>query len=98
QYGSLSGFGLRRRSLLGRNVAGEMKNRIQTCRHRICTPLLRLFATVAASALCADDWPQYRGPNHDGVSTEIIRTNWSDVAPREVWKVPLEPGLSSFSI
>ena len=49
-------------------------------------------------ALRAGDWPQYRGPNHDGISTETIRTNWLEEPPREVWRVPLGPGLSSFSV
>jgi outer membrane protein assembly factor BamB len=52
----------------------------------------------ASSALRAADWPQYRGPNHDGISTEIIRTNWNAEAPRQVWRMPLAPALSSLSV
>jgi outer membrane protein assembly factor BamB len=48
--------------------------------------------------LWAADWTHYRGPNHDGVSTETIRTNWSEDPPRRLWRVALEPGLSSLSI
>src|SRR5215467_10692639 len=48
--------------------------------------------------LCATDWPQYRGPNHDGISDETIRTNWSKLAPRQVWKIPIDPALSSLTI
>jgi outer membrane protein assembly factor BamB len=48
--------------------------------------------------LRAGDWLQYRGPNHDGISQETIRTNWSETPPRVVWKIPLEPALSSFSV
>ena len=55
-------------------------------------------AGCALASLCAGDWPQYRGPNHDGVSTEMIRTNWSEQAPREVWRIPLDPALSWFAI
>ena len=44
------------------------------------------------------EWTQYRGSNHDGVSLEAIRTNWSAVPPRQVWKVPLDPALSSVTI
>ena len=65
---------------------------------QLCSSLLWLFAALAASALRAGDWPQYRGPNHDGVSTETIRTNWSEEAPRLVWKVPLELAFSSFAV
>src|SRR5262245_2621544 len=61
--------------------------------------LLLLLGLVAIGGFArAGDWPQYRGPNHDGFSTELIRTNWAEEAPREVWKVPLRPGLSSFAI
>jgi outer membrane protein assembly factor BamB len=44
------------------------------------------------------DWLQYRGPNHDGISSEVIRTNWSDSPPRQIWKIPLAPALSSFTV
>lgn len=52
---------------------------------------------VCASALLAFtlhgvDWPQYRGPNHDGISPETIRTNWTEHAPQVVWRVPLQSG------
>src|SRR5215467_3676915 len=51
-----------------------------------------------ASPLSADNWTQYRGSNHDGISTEQIRTDWTQNPPRRLWKVSLEPALSSFSI
>src|SRR5262245_52970557 len=56
---------------------------------------LTLFAATRSQAV---DWPQYRGPNHDGVSFETIRTNWAEEVPRQVWKVALDPALSSFAI
>src|SRR5438876_984050 len=57
------------------------------------------FATgLLVPALVAGDWTQYRGSNHDGTSTESIRTNWSDNPPREIWRVRLGPALSSFTI
>src|SRR6266576_5967153 len=75
-----------------------MEIRLQMSGLRIRAILLWSFIALAASALHAGDWPQYRGPNHDGLSTELIRTNWSEAAPRPIWKVPLDPGLSSFSV
>jgi outer membrane protein assembly factor BamB len=62
-----------------------------------CLPLCFTLA-VGRFDLCAGDWPQYRGPTHDGVSTDAIRLDWSEEAPRLLWKVTLEPGLSSFSV
>jgi outer membrane protein assembly factor BamB len=56
---------------------------------------LLIFVAFQCSAV---EWTQYRGPNHDGVSPEIIRTNWAAVPPRQVWKVPLGAALSSFAI
>lgn len=56
--------------------------------------LVPFFVTVLSAA----DWPQYRGSNHDGISTETIRVNWSKESPRQIWKVPLDDALSSFAI
>ncbi len=50
------------------------------------------FATHAA------DWPQYRGPNQDGLSTEKVSLNWSDAGPKAVWKTPTKNGFSSFAV
>jgi outer membrane protein assembly factor BamB len=46
----------------------------------------------------AADWPQYRGPNHDGTSPEKILQTWPAAGPRQVWKVPLTDGFSSFVV
>ena len=56
-------------------------------------------ASLLASSLgLADDWPQYRGANHDGISTEVIRTNWTAQAPKLLWKVPLGQAWSSLTV
>ncbi len=61
--------------------------------------LSRLMAfSLWQVSLLAVDWTQYRGPNHDGISTESIRTNWTATPPKAVWRVPLQPALSSFSV
>ena len=45
------------------------------------------------------DWPQFRGPNGDGViSDSSFRKNWSGDTPRLVWKKRVGPGWSSFII
>lgn len=67
--------------------------------HGWCSRAARYFACcLLAPALLAEDWTQYRGSNHDGTSTESIRTNWSGNPPREIWRVRLGPALSSFTI
>lgn len=66
------------------------------------TPLLKhilVSAILAASSvLHAADWPQYRGPNHDGSTTEAIQLKWPASGPKVIWKVPAPNGFSSFSI
>jgi outer membrane protein assembly factor BamB len=64
------------------------------------TTLLMILGTCALEThlLAAGAWTQFRGSNHDSVSTENIRLNWAQEAPKIVWKVPLPAGLSSFSV
>src|SRR5438046_4843909 len=76
----------------------NMKTKPRTNCLQIRDACLWWFAALAAATLSAGDWPQYRGPNHDGISTETIRTNWSEQPPRQIWKVSMDPGLSSFSV
>jgi outer membrane protein assembly factor BamB len=52
-----------------------------------------------ASALAAD-WPQWRGPNRDGISAETgLLDSWPAGGPRLVWKIQgLGEGYSSFAV
>ena len=56
------------------------------------------FSGLAYRTLLAADWPQYRGPVHDGSSPENLRTNWSTVPPRVVWRKSISPAWSSISV
>jgi outer membrane protein assembly factor BamB len=61
---------------------------------------LTLVAMLLALAVRADDWPQFRGPARDGVSTAkgIART-WPKEGPAVVWKAEgVGEGFSSVSI
>lgn len=51
---------------------------------------------LGGSLLQAGDWPNIRGPKHDGKSPETV-TAWS-AAPREVWKAQTPNGFSSVSV
>src|ERR1700691_6098281 len=57
---------------------------------------------VLTMALCctaiAVDWPQFRGPNHDGASSEKILTAWPAGGLREVWKQPMTDGFSGITL
>lgn len=46
----------------------------------------------------AADWPQFRGPNHDGVSTDRLNKQWTGTVTNPVWRVFLGNGLTSFAV
>jgi len=52
---------------------------------------------LAFSAL-ATDWPQYRGPTRDGVSTERINKQWTGAVTNSVWLTHLTNGLTSLTV
>lgn len=62
--------------------------------------LMMSLAGLAAGVLLLQgaEWPQYRGPNHDGVSPERILTRWPAGGPPVIWKTPLNDGFSSFAV
>lgn len=45
------------------------------------------------------DWPQWRGPNRDGLSWESgLLTAWPAGGPRVIWKQPIGRGFSSVAV
>lgn len=63
--------------------------------HRVCQMCLWLGASMLATAA---DWPQYRGPQHDGSSPETLRTDWAQNPPRVVWRKTVSPAWSSLTV
>jgi outer membrane protein assembly factor BamB len=63
---------------------------------------MRITVLLCALALSlsafAEDWPQYRGPNHDGSTPEKVSTSWPQEGPREIWKAPLGDSFGSFAV
>lgn len=58
-----------------------------------------LVALVLLPLLLAADWPQFQGPNRDGISTENgLLSTWPADGPPEVWRVPLGDGYSSVAV
>ena len=61
--------------------------------------ILRTIISLAAITLTATaaDWPQYRGLNGDGSTTEALPATWP-AAPKVLWKVPAGTGFGSFTV
>lgn len=62
---------------------------------------MRLFLFfLALGVLNAEDWPQWRGPNRDGISKETgLLKSWPAEGPKLVWKTTgLSEGFSSLAV
>jgi outer membrane protein assembly factor BamB len=59
-----------------------------------------LFSGVALALASAEDWPQFRGPRHDGISMEKgLLTKWPDKGPKLVWSFKNAGlGFSSYAL
>lgn len=57
-----------------------------------------LGTSLQCGLLQAAEWSQYRGPTHDGISTENVKLPWPAAGPATLWKVPTVNGFSSFSV
>jgi outer membrane protein assembly factor BamB len=56
-------------------------------------------AVVTSEALTNAEWPGFRGADRTGHSRgPQISTNWSSNPPRQLWKIPVGPGWSSFAV
>ncbi len=64
-------------------------------------------AAAAAAALAArpdvsaaaGDWPQFRGPQRDGVAAAVaINSSWPPNGPRQLWRVPIGEGYSHLAV
>lgn len=61
-----------------------------------CTSLVLAMLPAGAAGR---DWPQWRGPNHDGISQETgWQTQWPGAGPKQLWKASVGTGFSSFAV
>jgi outer membrane protein assembly factor BamB len=69
-----------------------------TALRSVCT-LVSVISLAASFSAPAEDWPQWRGPNRTGISTETgWQTQWPAEGPKQVWTASLGVGWSSFSV
>jgi outer membrane protein assembly factor BamB len=55
--------------------------------------------TALATNLHAADWPNYRGPDHNGISKETgWSTQWPANGPKVLWKAKVGFGFASFAV
>jgi outer membrane protein assembly factor BamB len=66
-----------------------------------------LFVILSAGVLCgypctvanAADWPNWRGPSYNGISSETGWTaTWPETEPKVLWRVDLGPGFASVAV
>lgn len=64
---------------------------------RVCGAFLFAVSSVFAAS---GDWPQWRGPNHDGISTETgLLKDWPEGGPKLAWEIKgIGAGYASVSI
>lgn len=56
-------------------------------------------AATTNLVLANPEWPGFRGADRSGISHGLaIATNWSEHPPRQLWKIPVGPGWSSFAV
>ncbi|MHC4633055.1 MAG: outer membrane protein assembly factor BamB family protein [Planctomycetota bacterium] len=62
--------------------------------------VLFLSVLLTGRTCCADDWPQFRGPNRDGKSAETgLLKKWPQAGPKLLWSVGgLGIGFSSVAV
>ncbi len=65
-----------------------------------CVVIGCILLVVSEGGLFAADWPQWRGPNRDGVCTETgLLKQWPEGGPKLLWEISgLGPGFSTVSI
>lgn len=58
-----------------------------------------LATGILTSPALAADWPQFHGPNRNGISEETgLLREWPETGPKEVWSVPVGKGYGAASI
>ena len=74
---------------------------MQTTRQTVTVLMVSAIASLAVGVRMAAgaDWPNYRGPNHDGISRETDwQSRWGDAGPAVLWKNSIGVGFSTTAV
>jgi outer membrane protein assembly factor BamB len=73
--------------------------RLSATNRSVAPGLAAATALLFAWPLAANDWPQWLGPNRNGISREQSwLAQWPDGGPKQLWKADVGIGLSSMSV
>jgi outer membrane protein assembly factor BamB len=79
------------------DVRTTLKNRINMS--KATAVLAAAMLLIGSSAVLGDDWPVYRGPNHNGFSNETDwKANWPAEGPKKLWTKSIGIGFSSITV
>lgn len=85
---------------MAQNAAKErkrMKQRVLSIKEIV--PAFILAAALLGATARASDWPNWRGPDHNGVSTETgWVSQWPADGPKTLWKASVGTGFSSITV
>lgn len=60
---------------------------------------LSILLISTTSSVVAGDWPRWRGPEQNGISTETgWSANWPKSGPKQLWKAQVGMGFASFAV
>ncbi len=63
--------------------------------YRIAVAFLIVFTVLSINAVSAADWPQFQGPDRNGISPETgLARAWPEGGPRVHWTFPLGEGFA----
>jgi outer membrane protein assembly factor BamB len=67
--------------------------------NRQSTGLQEISSETMAKSLANPEWPGFRGSDRTGrQSGSNLSTDWTKTPPKELWKIPVGPGWSSFVV
>jgi len=69
--------------------------------HNMNLKAILMSAAILSTVVAAkgEDWPMFRGPHHDGISTETEwRIQFPDSGPPKLWEASVGKGFSSVSV